>query len=341
MIHKRILIIGGCGYLGSAIYRQLDNNKNSVVEGVPRLGRIYDTHELIHRTYYIDTVDLEWYSNVVNPFNIKEDYRNLSKEFVRGYDIVILLAAFSSPAMAVASDALTDGATERENYKNFKNLVEKLRPGQKFIYASTASLYNGIIEISTEDMPLQAPINVYDETKQACDDLMVNYPDIEYYSLRLGTVSGPSTHTRIDTSINSMTIAALDKHLVTVYNGDVRRAFVDINDLVRAIQAIVDSTENKRGVYNIASFNHTMNEIAIQVACAAHVPLEVTNQDVVENRLGRALPKTYDFAIDNKKFRDAFGFQYQGTVESIVNDIAREIDNIEQKTVRREGIKYD
>lgn len=338
-LRKRILILGGCGYLGSAIYKQLMSVTDGVYQKPLKLGHIQDPNSLVHRNYYIDTVDLEWYSNTVNPFNIKEDYRNLNREFIQGYDVVILLAAFSSPAMSVASDILSQGATQRENYINFQNLVAKLKKGQKFIYASTASLYNGIIEISTEDAPLNAPINVYDETKQACDDLMQQYPDIEYYSLRLGTVSGPSTHTRIDTSINSMTVGALDKHLVTVYNGNVRRAFTDIKDLVRAVQTIVDSTEDKRGIYNFASFNSTMSELASRIADTTKTGLQVSTQEQIEQQLGKKLPKTYDFAIDSSKFRDAFQFEFKGTVESIVEDLGREIDNV-YKTKRIEGIKY-
>ena len=43
---KKILIIGGCGYVGSALYKYLTKN------------------------YAVDTLDLEWYGNFVNKDNI-------------------------------------------------------------------------------------------------------------------------------------------------------------------------------------------------------------------------------------------------------------------------------
>ena len=46
----RILIIGGCGYIGSQLFVYLKN-----------------------KGYKVDTVDLEWYGNYVNPKNFKTD----------------------------------------------------------------------------------------------------------------------------------------------------------------------------------------------------------------------------------------------------------------------------
>ena len=46
---EKILIIGGCGYIGSQLYQHLQT--------------IYD----------VDTVDLEWYDNYVNDKNVVKD----------------------------------------------------------------------------------------------------------------------------------------------------------------------------------------------------------------------------------------------------------------------------
>ena len=50
---KKILVTGGCGYIGSAIYNNLKDK------------------------YIVDTVDLEWFGNYTNPNNIKKDFDEL------------------------------------------------------------------------------------------------------------------------------------------------------------------------------------------------------------------------------------------------------------------------
>ena len=56
---KNILIIGGCGYIGSELYNFLSTS------------------------YNVDTVDLEWYGNFINKNNILGDYSDLSVEQIK------------------------------------------------------------------------------------------------------------------------------------------------------------------------------------------------------------------------------------------------------------------
>jgi nucleoside-diphosphate-sugar epimerase len=310
---KKILLIGGAGYIGTEL-----------------------NHSLRQWGYATTIVDLLWFGNFTGQDVIQKDYRDLTVEELAPFDIVVLLAAFSSPAMSVNSGVR---ATIKENYDNFVGLVSKLHRGQKLIYASTASLYSGLPDNATEDARILDPNNSYDISKKSCDDIMQLFPEIEYYALRLGTVSGTSANFRIDTAINSMTSAALAKGELQVYNGDVRRAFVGMHDLCEAVQRIISSEKDLRGVYNLASFNMTMAEVAEEIGHCVGADIKHVSQKEIENAMGTTLPKTYDFSIDTSKFKETFDFDFCDGLWIITKDISAR-NRIKNTSKRVEGKDY-
>lgn len=318
---KKILIIGGTGYIGSALYRfltgQMERNEN-----VPM--PIYYSLKM---KYQVDTIDLEWFGNTVNPNNTIMDYRNLTAEQLAKYDVVILLAGHSSVPMANNSDP---ESTFKNNVRNFVNLMHKLRPGQKFIYAGSSSVYNGIPDDNvTEDYKLLAPSNIYDLTKQDIDlYASVSFPHIESYGLRFATVNGSSQNLRTDIMINAMVETALIEKEVKLFNPTIRRPILHIRDLCRAFQAIIDCPDDRRGVYNLSSFNGTSGMIAEGVADTLGVNLAVYEQGKIEQVVGSKLPPAYDFSVSAEKFCKTFNFQFEGDISKIVEELANTYERV-------------
>ena len=133
--------------------------------------------------------------------------------------------------------------------------------------------------------------------------------DVEYYGLRFGSVNGWSPNMRTDLMINSMTTSALKKGEVNVFNAHAHRPIVSTFDIVRSIEAIINGGDN-RGIYNVASFNHNIGEIGKRVADYMKVPL-----------IDKGTSPTYDFTISSDKFKKTFNFEFESTVESIVQSI--------------------
>jgi nucleoside-diphosphate-sugar epimerase len=75
-LKNKVLIIGGCGYIGSSLFNFLQNKGLNV-----------------------DTIDLEWFGNHSVHKNINLDYKSLTKDFLSKYDSIVLLAAHSSVRM--------------------------------------------------------------------------------------------------------------------------------------------------------------------------------------------------------------------------------------------------
>ncbi len=291
---KNILIIGGCGYIGSALYQKFKKPD-----------------------YRVDTVDLEWFGNYINPKNIKVDFDSLYGNFLLEYDTIILTAANSSvPLCRDLHDAFEN------NVVKFINLVKKLRT-QKFIYASSSCVYTSMSDTPKNESTVLTPLDGMTLTKTTIDHFM-SMSNVEYYGLRFGSVNGYSPNMRTDLMINSMTMSSLKDKQVVVTNSHANRPILAINDLCRGVEAIVESNEDKRGIYNMASFNVNIGEVGQRVANLMNVPL-----------IDKGNTFTYDFQISSQKFMDAYNFKFEDTVESVVNSIVS--NDINAKWQKREA----
>tara|TARA_Y100001973_G_C5157440_1_gene311633 strand:- start:328 stop:1260 length:933 start_codon:yes stop_codon:yes gene_type:complete len=298
---KRILILGGCGYVGSKLYRFLQNK------------------------YNVDTIDLEWYGNFINDNNQKQDISNLQKESLAKYDSIVLLAAHSSVKMCENNMI----SVLKNNVLNFIKLLSLVEKHQKFIYASSSSVYGDTKkDIVNEEYSNFEPNNYYDLSKHEIDSY-AKLSDRTYFGLRFGTVNGASPNLRNDIMINAMTYNAMKNGKVFCFNPEIHRPILGIKDLCRAVETIIEkgSYEN-RGIYNLASFNSTAKEISVKVAKTLNADLEIVEKlpETITNV--KLQTKAYNFCINSEKFTDTFDFKFKESVESIVSSIKEEYDNI-------------
>ena len=96
---KNILILGGCGYIGSALFGYLGQSNR------------------------VDTVDLEYFGNYVNQLNIRGDFGNLDSSFLDHYEVVILVAANSSVRLCENIYEAFDNNVNNYPVKNLSTLV--------------------------------------------------------------------------------------------------------------------------------------------------------------------------------------------------------------------------
>lgn len=276
-----ILLVGGCGYIGSALF-----------------DRFRDKHS-------VWSCDLNLFG-CNNSMNWCCNYNKLNKTDIEKFDVIILTAAHSSVPLCNEDHA---GALQNNVY-NFIDFVQKLNKNQKFIYASSSCVYvktdlNGAVETD----PLM-PNDMLSFSKATVDQYMLTFNPCEYYGLRFGSVNGWSENFRSDLMINSMTVNGMKQRELHVSNGDNYRPILGMRDLVNAVTKIVESPEDKRGIYNLASFNTNIREVGNAVS------------DILECKVNETPGLgSYDFCINNDKFKKAFDFNFFDTVESIVTSI--------------------
>ncbi len=296
---KKVLIVGGEGYIGS------------------RLASDFT------KKYNVTSLDVCWFSESSSE-TIIGDLREYGSEFYRMFDCVILLAGHSSVNMC---EGLIESAFNN-NVENFLQLISKIGKGQKFIYASSSSVYgNSGSKHVDEGYTDFVPHNHYDITKHVIDLYAPKF-DVEYYGLRFGTVNGFSPKMRSDVMINSMIYNGKKNGEIKLFIKDIMRPILGISDLSLAIQKIIDSDSDKRGIYNLASFNKTAEEIAIGIKDCAGFKINDLGDNIPNITNSKLQTRSYNFSIDSSKFMNAFDFEFKDSVESISREIILNFDDI-------------
>ena len=283
---KHILIIGGNGYVGS------------------RLRQVLAQH------YTVDSVDCCWYN--YDETSCRTDYHKLTADTLSKYKIVILLAGHSS----VASCNGDIRGPWLNNVTNFTDLIDKLsHKNIPLIYASSASVYGNSLpgQLFTEENRQFIPVNNYDITKYTLDleakIAISNGHTI--MGLRFGTVNGWAPNLRADVMINAMYNAANTQGKITVTNKHINRALLGIEDLCRGIAHCIERPQ--AGIYNMASFNATVEYIATTVA--EELAVQVVDRGVTAN--------AYDFGLDTTLFQKTFDFTFTETPSTIVTSLKK------------------
>ena len=282
---KHILIIGGNGYVGSRL------------------------RQVLAEKYTVDSVDCCWYNHDTTSRRI--DYHKLTSDELAKYNTIILLAAHAGVKPC-------DGDLNSpwlNNVTNFTNLLGKLNQSQLVIYASSASVYGNSSpgQFHKETLKEFLPVNNYDLTKYVSDlhaEIAIK-DGRNIIGLRFGTVNGWSPNLRADVMINAMYHATLTQKQISVTNKQIGRALLGIEDLCRAIITCIENPVP--GIYNLASFNTTVQEIAETISKQLNVPL--IDRGVTAN--------VYDFGLDTTLFQQTFNFTFTETPSTIIDSLIK------------------
>lgn len=282
---KKIVIIGGCGYIGSKLF-------------------IY----LTKKGYNVDTVDLEWFGNFINPRNFKTDFKDLPKSFFDTYDVVVLLAGHSTVGLC-KNDII---GSFKNNVENFIILIQKLVK-QKFIYASTYRVYYGSKNrLAKETDHYLNPFSLYDLTKKTIDNF-VSFTSLEYYGLRMATVNGFSPNLRTNQIINKMFLNAKSNKKITLFDPNANFSVLGIKDVCRVVNNIILGGD-KRGIYNVASFNSNLSLVSKEISRVfKNVNISVE----------KSTKKPYHIQVSTSKFESAYNFKFIETPNTIVSSLSK------------------
>jgi len=291
-----------------------------------------DVHGAIWRHVLGVCCDLCWFGDHTTSTYVYKDYNQIAVSQLTTYDAVVLLAAHSSVKMCVGNYQ----SSFNNNVRNFMSLLNKLEKTDhqlKLIYASSSSVYgNTQDKLADESQKEFVCVNNYDLTKYVVDQYMLNNNPIDqWYGLRFGTVNGYSKNFRNELMVNSMTKCAIETDEIQISNKHIHRAILDIEDLCAAVDQILKlGTKENSGVYNINSFNNTVEEIANEVAA-------LTGAKIIDNG---NVGNPYDFMISNQKFANIFDFKFTGSIKRIVKEIKTNYGNVVSSN-RDKAVHYE
>ena len=224
---KNVLVIGGAGYIGSALLPKLLDHGYHV--------RILDL--LLYGSEpiqdYLDHARLEV---------VQADFRQIDQvvEAMRGIDAVVHLGAIvGDPACALDEDLTID-----VNLMATRMVAEVVKGSgiSRFIFASTCSVYGAGDEILDERSALR-PVSLYARSKIASERVLVSLaePGFAPTILRFGTIYGISGRTRFDLVVNLLAAKAVVEGNITVYGGEQWRPFLHVDDAALAILKVLEA----------------------------------------------------------------------------------------------------
>jgi nucleoside-diphosphate-sugar epimerase len=288
----KVLIAGGAGYVGSVL--------------IP---------ELLDRGHQVDVVELFWFGNNL-PAEVgivQKDIVDLSVKDLQGYEQVVFLAGLSNDPMAEflpSKNFIFNAAAPA-----YLAYIAKKAHVKRYVYACSCSVYG-----FTED-------ELYDESRPAISSypygisklqgekaaLQLQDDTFSVISLRKGTVCGYSPRMRLDLIVNTMFKTAMRDSLITVNNPSIWRPILSTRDAASAYIRSIEASYKISGVFNIASGNYTVGEVADRVR---HVIEERTGSKVALQI--KSMQDFRNYKVTTEKAQNTLSFHPQDDIRSIV-----------------------
>jgi len=251
----KILVTGGCGYVGSVL--------------VP---------DLLLQGHQIEVVDTQWFGNYLpaNP-NLKLTRKPVSLidvDDVKDKDVIIHLANIANDP-SVDLNPVLSWEVNALHTNQLLELCKRYSSISCFIYASSGSVYGVKSEEKvTEDLEL-VPISVYNKTKMVAERICSSYEEFfSVYNVRPATVCGISPRMRFDVVVNMFVLQAFKNKKITVLGGDQIRPNIHIKDMSSVYSHLLTCSPIS-GSYNAGFENLLVSEIAKMVANKFEVEIEV------------------------------------------------------------------
>ena len=227
---RRILIIGGAGYIGIPV-----------------------SSFLLERGYKVRCLDLDLYNTrgCVTDLLGREDY-----EFIHGdhskssiidnaledvTDVIILAGLVGDPITKAYPNE-----HQIINQDGLKNLIKNLnnRGLNKVLFISTCSNYGEIVEnkMADENFKLK-PLSLYSKAKVAREKQLLSLRDKVDYSgtiLRFATAFGLSGRMRFDLTVSEFTRELYKGNNLEVYDADTWRPYCHVIDFARGLTRVLE-----------------------------------------------------------------------------------------------------
>jgi nucleoside-diphosphate-sugar epimerase len=295
----KILVAGGAGYIGNVL--------------IPKL---------LDRGYKVDVVDLFWFGNHL-PREVgilNKDIFHLSVEDLEPYDQVIFLAGLSNDPMAEFSPSknfIFNAAAPA-----YLAYTAKKAKVKRYIYASSCSVYGYTEnELFDETRPVSSnyPYGISKlQGEQAAMQLVDD--NFSVIALRKGTVSGYSPRMRFDLIINTMFKNAVREHVVTVNNPSIWRPILSIDDAATAYTRAIEANYKLSGIFNVASGNYTVGEVADLVRSTVEERLQMKVDLNIKH-----IQDFRNYKVSIEKAKNVLSFHPSGDVKTIVGNL---VDNM-------------
>lgn len=296
----RIVVAGGAGYIGSAL--------------VPKL---------VSRGYDVTVYDLLWFGNQL-PNDVRVEQRSImdiTEKDLGGVDAVIFIAGLSNDPMAEYSPA--KNFVDNASCPSYLAYIAKRAGVRRFIHGGSCSVYGYTLnELYDETAPAVSsyPYGI-SKLQGEFGSLQLRDDKFSVIGLRKGTVSGYSPRMRLDLVVNTMFKCAIQDEVIQVNNPSIWRPILSISDAVDAYVRSVEAAPEVSGIFNVASGNYTIGELADCVADGVKEYMGITARINVQH-----IQDFRNYKVSWENARNVIGFHPRHTVRDIVKNLADNYD---------------
>lgn len=310
---KRVLLIGGAGYVGSVIADYFLQQGAYTVRCLDNL--IYGNHAAARA--FIGRRNYEF---------VNGDFcdADVMKSALQDVDYVVLLAGLvGDPITKKFPDA--SGAINETGVQNCIDLCAA-SAAERFIFISTCSNY-GLIQgdqLADEEFELK-PLSLYAKAKVAAEKHILSLRGTAGFCptvLRFATAFGASPRMRFDLTISEFTRdLAMGKELL-VFDAETWRPYCHVGDFARLIHMVLTAEPEK---------------VAFEVFNAGDETNNARKQDIIDAIL-ESLPDaqiTYqaqgpdprNYRVDFTKVRERLGFRAEYTIRDGIQEVIGGVEN--------------
>jgi nucleoside-diphosphate-sugar epimerase len=298
---EKVLVIGGAGYIGSAL--------------VERLLELDYQVRVLDLLLYQDNSIAEFLKHPAFEL-VQGDFRQIDTvvHAAQGVDSIVHLGAIVGDSAC----ALCEDLTIEINLRATGTIAEvgKGFGVKRFVFASTCSVYGASDEILNERSVLR-PISLYARTKMESEKLLLNMADSSFAPtiLRFGTIYGLSHRPRFDLVVNLLAAKAIQDGEVGIFGGRQWRPLVHVKDVAAAI---VLTLQAPRDTVSGQIFNVGSNEQNYQIADLGRIIKEMVP---AANLVTQPIEDNRNYRVRFDKIHNMLNFQPRYTVQDGVAEI--------------------
>lgn len=300
MSGEKVLVTGGCGYIGSVL--------------VPELLRQGYQVTVVDNLSFQQTVLLDC-MNFDSLTFIKGDVcdSDLIKKQVAKHDVIIPLAAIVGAPACAANPELT----KLINYDAVEVILNAATVDQKVLLPITNSGY-GVGEdgkFCTEESPLR-PVSLYGRLKV---DIEKNMLDRGIgVSFRLATVFGVSPRMRLDLLVNDFTYRSCRDRCLVLFEEHFKRNYIHVRDIAQTFLFGIKNYDRMQGqAFNVGLSTANLSKRELAEKIKEYVPsLYIHSAPIGED------PDKRDYIVSNDKL-ESLGWQPQFSLDHGIKEIIR------------------
>jgi nucleoside-diphosphate-sugar epimerase len=253
-LKKKILLIGGGGYIGSVAVNYLLNKNYQVI--------CYDDF-IYNHDYILKNISKKKFTFIKSPLKTISNFKKL---FNNLYGVIILASVVGDPITRKYPFFANE-----VNIKQTKKLINFLLNYQikKIIFVSTCSNYG----VTKDNVPVSEsyklnPKSIYAKNKVSIEKYLYSIRrkfKSEISILRFATAFGLSPRMRFDLTINEFVRDIFINKKITVFDHLTWRPYCHVRDFAKVIYSILhkDIKRKKFEIFNVGSSKNNYTKIMI------------------------------------------------------------------------------